>query len=88
MKEKALYETAPDKENLSWEEPLLDESGEFHDPETPDTMARPLNLEEEANSPMNEDGDLRFSELPVTEKEDHSEDETQVEEPDPVTEES
>ena len=46
-KEKALFETALDKENLSWEEPLLDESGEFHESDTPDTMARPLNLDEE-----------------------------------------
>ena len=36
----------------------------------------------------NDDGDLPFSESPVAEKDDHSEDETQVEEPDPFTEES
>ena len=48
-------------------------------------MARPQNLEEEVNSPMNDDGDLPFSE-PVAEKDDHSGDETQVEEPDHVTE--
>ena len=41
-KENALFATALDKENLSCEEPLLDESGEFHESETPDTMARPL----------------------------------------------
>ena len=51
-------------------------------------MARPQNLEEEVNSQMNDDGDLPFSEPPVPEKDDHSEDETQVEEPDPVTDES
>ena len=45
-------------------------------------------LEEEVNSPMNDDGDLPFSEPSVAEKHDHSEDETSVEEPDPVTEES
>ena len=37
---------------------------------------------------MNDDDDLPFSEPPVAEKDDHSEDETQVEEPDPVSEES
>ena len=82
-----MFETALDKENLSWGEPLLDESGEFHESEKPDMMARPQNQEEEVNSPMNDDGDLPFSE-PVAEKDDHSEDETQAEEPDPVTEES
>ena len=80
------FETAPDEENLSWEEPLLVESGEFHESEKPDTMARPQKMEEEVNSPMNDDVDLLFSE-PVAEKDDHSEEETQVEAPDPVTEE-
>ena len=79
-----MFETALDKEHLSWEEPLLDESSEFQESEKPDTMARSQNLEEEVNSPVNDDGDLPFSE-PVAEKDDHSEDETQVEEPDPVT---
>ena len=60
-KEKALFETALDEENLSWEEPLLDESGEFHESEMPDTTARPLNLDEEVNSPTNDDGDPLFS---------------------------
>ena len=82
-KEKALFETALGKENLSWEGPLFDESGEFHESETPDTMARLLILSEEVNSPMNDDG-----EPPVAEKDDHSEDKTQVEEPDLATEES
>ena len=52
-KEKALFETALDEENLLWEEPLLDESSEFtrHDGETA----------EDVNSPMNDDGDLPFS---------------------------
>ena len=59
---------------------LLDESREVHESEKPDTMARPQNLEEEVHSPMNDDGDLPCSE-PVAVK-------TQVEEPDPVTEES
>ena len=45
-KEEAMLETALDKENLSWEAPFLDESGEFHESETPDTTARPLNLDE------------------------------------------
>ena len=87
-KEKALFETALDKENISWEEPLLDESGEFHESEMPDTTARPLNLDEEVNSLTNDDGDPPFPQPQVAEKDDHSEDETQVEEPDPVTEES
>ena len=87
-KEKALFEMTLDNDNLSWKEPLLDKSGEFHESETPDTMARPQNLEEEVNSQMNDDGYLPFSEPPVPRKDDHSEDETQVEEPDPVTEES
>ena len=59
---KALFETALDKENLPWEEFLLDESGEFHDSEMPDTTTRPLNLDEEVNSPTNDDGDLPFPE--------------------------
>ena len=42
--------------------PLLAESGEFHESEKPDTMARPQNLEEDINSPVNDDGDLPFSE--------------------------
>ena len=46
-------------------------------------MARPQNLEEEVNSPMNDDGDLPFSEPPAAEKDDHSEDEIEVEEPGP-----
>ena len=45
-KEKALFEMTLDEER-EWEEPLLDESGEFHESETPDTMARPLNVNEE-----------------------------------------
>ena len=87
-KEKALFEMALDKENLSWEQPLLDESGEFHESETPDTMARPLNLEKDVTLLMNDDADLPLSEPPVAEKDDHSEDETQVEERNPITEES
>ena len=83
--ENALFETALDKENLLWKEPLLDESGEFHESETPDTTARQLNWDKEVNSPKNDDGGLPFSEPPVAGKEDHSEDVTQVEEPDPVT---
>ena len=58
-KEKALFEMALETENLSWKERLLDESGEIHESETPDTMARPLNLEEEVNSPLNDEGDLQ-----------------------------
>ena len=56
-KEEALSESALDKENVSWEEPLLDESGEFLDTEMPDTAVEPPNLEEEVNSPVNDDDD-------------------------------
>ena len=54
MKEIALFEKALDGENLSWEEPLL-KSGDYPETEKPDIAARPPNLEEEVNSPMNED---------------------------------
>ena len=54
-KEKALFEKALDGENLSWEEPLLDDSGDYPETGEPDIAARPPNLEEEANSPMNEE---------------------------------
>ena len=37
---------------------------------------------------MNDDGDLPFSEPPVAEKDDHSKDETQVEELEPITDKS
>ena len=77
-----------EEENLSWEEPLLDETGEFLDSEMPDAVAGSPKLEEEINSPRNDDGDLPISEPPVAAEEDRGEDETQVEEPDPVTEES
>ena len=87
-KEKALFEIALDEENLSWEEPLLDESGEFLDTEMPNTAVERANLEEEVNSPVNDDGALPVSETLAAENDDHSEDETQSEEPDPVTEES
>ena len=78
-KEKTLLESALDKENLSWEEPLLDDSGDFPDPEMPGTVVKSPNLEEEVNSPVNDDGDLPVSEPPVTENEDHNEEEAQVE---------
>ena len=71
-KEKALFDTTLDKENLLWEEPLLDDARDFHESETSDTMAGPLNLDEDVNSPTNEDGDLPFSEPPVAEKDDHT----------------
>ena len=72
-KEKTLFESALEKENLSWEELLLDESVEFPDAEMPDTLVGSPNLEEEVNSPVNDDGDLPVSEPPVSENEDHSE---------------
>ena len=87
-KEKALFESALDKENLSWEEPLLDESVEFPDTEMRDTLVGSPNLEEEIKSPVNEDGDLNVSEPPASENEDHNEYGTQVTEPDLVTDES
>ena len=85
-KEKALFETALDGENLSWQESLL-ESGDFPETEEPDIAARPPHLEEEANSPMNENDGSLVSEPPVAEDEDPNEGERQVEEPDLVTEE-
>ena len=85
-KEKALFESALDKENFSSEEPLLDESVQFPDAEMRDTLVGSPNLEEEVKSPMNDDGDLPVSEPLVSE--DHSEYGTQVEEPDLVTDES
>ena len=87
-KEKALFEVALNKENLSWEKSLLDESGELHDSEMPDTVAGSPKLEEEGNAPLNDDCDPPISEPPIAEKEVHSEDETQVEEPDLVTKDS
>ena len=85
-KEKALFESALDKENLSWEELLLDESVKFPDAEMRDTLVGSPNLEEEIRSPVNDDCDLPVSEPQVSE--DHSEYGTQVEEPDLVTDES
>ena len=46
-KEKALIESALDKENFSWEERLLDDSGDFLDAEMPRTAVKSPNLEEE-----------------------------------------
>ena len=46
-KRKALFESALDKKNLSWEEPLLDDSGDFLDAEMPRTAVKSPNLEEE-----------------------------------------
>ena len=54
-KEQALFEMTLEKENLSWEEPLLEETGEFLDSEMPDTVAGSSKLEEEVNSPVNDD---------------------------------
>ena len=50
----------------------------------PDTTARPLNLDEEVNSPTINDGGSPFPEPPVAEKDDHNKDDRQRE-PDPVT---
>ena len=36
-KQKTLFESALDEESLSWEEPLLDDSGDFPDAEMTDT---------------------------------------------------
>ena len=66
MKEKALFEKALDGENLSCEEPVLDESGGSVDTEMPDMAAEPPNNLEEDNPPvMNEDDGPRVSESPV-----------------------
>ena len=52
------------------------------------TAVKSPNLEENVNSPINDDGDLPVSEPSVTENEDHSEEEPQVEVSDLVTERS
>ena len=44
-KDKAWFEKALDGENLSWEEPMLDESGGSLDTEIPDMAAEPPILE-------------------------------------------
>ena len=54
----------------------------------PGTTVRSLNLEEEVNPLVNDEGDLPVSEPPVAENEGHSENEPKVKESDPVTEKS
>ena len=76
-----MFESALDKENLSWEEPLLDDSGDF-----PDAHSSEIAELGRRGHPVNDDGDLPVSEPSVTENEDQSEDETQVEVSDLVTE--
>ena len=56
-KEKALFESALDSENLSWKEPLLDDSGDFPDAEMPGTTAKLPKLAKEVRSPVNDVGD-------------------------------
>ena len=58
-KEKALFEKALDGEDLSWEEPMLDESCGSLDTKMPDMAAEPPALEGE-NSPPVIDGDDGF----------------------------
>ena len=86
-KEKGLFENALDRLNLSCQEPLLDESGEFLYTEMPDMAAEPPNLEGEANPPVSDDDDPPVSESQVAEDEDPNEGERQVEHSDLVTEE-
>ena len=45
-KEKSLFESALDEENLSWEEPTFDDSGNFLDTKRADTAVKSPNLEE------------------------------------------
>ena len=56
-KETALFEKARDGEDLSWEEPMLDESGGSLDTEMPDMAAEPPNLEGEDSPPETDDDD-------------------------------
>ena len=87
-KQKTLFESALDEESPSWEEPLLDDSGDCPDAEMTDTAVKSPSLEEEVNFFVNDDDDVPVSEPPITENEDHSENEPHVEESDPVTEKS
>ena len=50
-KEKTLFEIALDGENLSWEEPMLDESGAFLDAEMPDTVSETADSRRRAHFP-------------------------------------
>ena len=87
-KEKALFEKALDGEDLSWEEPMLDKSGGSLDTEMPDMAAERATLEGEDSLPVIDGDDgSPVSEAPIDEDEDPAGGETQVEEPDLVTEE-
>ena len=55
--EKALFEKALGGEDLSWEEPMLDESGGSLDTEMPDMAAEPPTLEGEDSPPVIDDDD-------------------------------
>ena len=70
-----MFENALEQVNLSLEEPVLDETGEFLDAEMPDIEAEPPNLEGEAKSPVNDDNDAPVSEPPVAENEDPNDEE-------------
>ena len=52
-----MFENALDEESLPWEEPVLDELGEFLDAEVPDIVAEPPNLEGEINTLVNDGND-------------------------------
>ena len=87
-KEKALFEKALQKDDLSWEEPLIDESGGSLDTEMPDMAAELPTLEREDSPPVIDDDDGSLvSEAPIYEDEDPNEGQRQVEEPDLVTDE-
>ena len=86
-KEKALFEKVLDGEDLSWEEPMHDDSGGSLDTEMPDTAAEPPTLEGEDSPPVIDGDDgSPASDAPIDEDEDPNDGERQAGEPDLVTE--
>ena len=82
-KEKALFEKALDGEDLSWEEPMLDESAGSLQTEMPDMAAEPPTLEGKDSPSV-----IDVSEAPIDEDEDPKDGVQHAEEPDLVTEDS
>ena len=84
-----MFEKALDGEDVSWEEPMLDESGGSLDAEMPDMAAEPPTLGGEDRPPVVEDDDGSLVlEAPIDEDEEPNEGEGQAEAPDFMTEES
>ena len=80
LKQKPFFGKALDGEDLSWEEPVLDEScGSLHT-EMPDMAAEPPTREGEDSPPVIDGDDgSPVSEAPIDEDEDPNEGERQVE---------